>query len=317
MSASPEQITEARGVSILDLIGNTPLLSLPRLGRTRTNVEIYAKAEWQNPGGSTKDRAAASMIADGERRGLLGPGKTILDATSGNTGIAYALIGAARGYRVRLCVPENISPERRRILLAYGADLVVTDPLQGADGAIREARRVYRGDPSSYFYPDQYGNDANWRAHYEATGPEIVAQTGGRITHFVAGLGTTGTFMGVGRCLRAFGRERGREIRLISFQPDSPFHGMEGLKHLRSAIVPGIYDPALADEDLRVSTEEAHAMMRRLAAEEGLLVGISSGAALVACQRVAEGLSEGVIVTILPDRGERYLSERLWDEPAG
>ncbi len=303
------------GTTLLDLIGNTPLLSLARLGRSQPGVEIYAKAEWQNPGGSGKDRPAVRMIAEGERQGRLVPGKIILDATSGNTGIAYAMIGAAKGYLVTLCVPRNISRERREILRAYGADLVYTDPLAGSDGAIREARRLHAENPSTYFYPDQYANDANWQAHYETTGPEIIAQTEERITHFVAGLGTSGTFMGVGRRLRELGQAQGRHIQLVSFQPDSPLHGVEGLKHMDSAIVPAIYDPDLADEDLRVSTEEAHALVRRLALEEGILAGISSGAALAVCLRIAERFTEGVVVTVFPDRGERYLSERFWEEP--
>ena len=228
----------------------------------------------QNPGGSVKDRPAARMLREGERSGALVPGKIILDATSGNTGIAYAMIAAARGYRVRLCVPENVTPERKRILQAYGAELIWTDPLDGSDGAIREARRLFEAEPGRYFYPDQYNNDENWRAHYDGTGVEIIAQTEGRVTHFVAGLGTSGTFVGVGRRLRAFAQERGRDIKLISVQPNSPMHGLEGLKHMDSAIVPGIYDPSLADENLEVETEDAYRMVRRLAAEEGLLVGI-------------------------------------------
>ncbi len=300
--------------SLLDLIGNTPLLRLRRFERACPGVELYAKAEWQNPGGSVKDRAAARMLAEGERSGALQPGKIILDATSGNTGIAYAMIGAARGYRVRLCVPENVTPERKRVLRAYGADLVFTDPLDGSDGAIREARRIYGSAPELYFYPDQYNNPVNWQAHYDTTGAEIIAQTGGRVTHFVAGLGTSGTFVGTGRRLRDFARQQGRHVELISVQPNSPMHGLEGLKHMATAIVPGIYDPALADQDLRVDTEEAYVMVRRLATEEGLLAGISSGAALAASLRVAERLTTGVLVTIFSDGGEKYLSERFWDE---
>jgi cysteine synthase B len=269
---------------------------------------LYAKAEWQNPGGSVKDRAAARMIADGEASGALTPGLTIVDATSGNTGIAYAMIGAAKGYKVRLCLPENASPERKLILRAFGADLLLTDPLEGTDGAIREVRRLVAANPEQYFYPDQYSNDANWRAHFDTTGPEIIEQTGGRITHFVAGLGTSGTFMGTGRALRQFDPA----IRLISFQPASPFHGLEGLKHMESAMVPRIYDATLADEDLRVATEAAHSMVRRLAREEGLLVGISSGAALAAALEVARRLNHGVVVTVFPDGAEKYLSESFW-----
>ena len=297
------------GLTVLDLIGNTPLLRLQRIAGDLP-VELYAKAEWHNPGGSVKDRAAAWMIEAGERSGALRPGRTILDATSGNTGIAYAMIAAARGYRVRLCVPANVTAERLRILRAYGAELVLTDPLEGSDGAIREARRIYAADPEAYFYPDQYNNEANWRAHFETTGREILEQTQGRVTHFVAGLGTSGTFVGTGRRLRAFNPR----VRLVSVQPDSPLHGLEGLKHMDSAIVPGIYDPRLADEDVRVGTEEAYAAVKRLALEEGLLVGPSSGAALVAALRVARQAPGAVIVTVFPDGGVKYLSEPFWDE---
>jgi cysteine synthase B len=294
--------------SVLDLIGGTPLIRLRRFEAEVPGVELYAKAEWQNPGGSVKDRAAARMIAEGEASGALRPGFTIVDATSGNTGIAYAMIGAARGYRVKLFLPENASRERKLILRAFGAELVLTDPLEGTDGAIREVRRLVAEHPGEYFYPDQYSNDANWRAHYETTAPEIIAQTGGRLTHFIAGLGTSGTFVGTARALRRFNAA----IRLISFQPDSPFHGLEGLKHMPSAMVPAIYDPALADEDLRVSTEAAHAMVRRLAREEGLLVGISSGAAISAALDVARRAGTGVVVTVFPDGAEKYLSESFW-----
>jgi len=298
--------------SILDSIGNTPLLHIggyPHLAAR--NVEIYAKAEWQNPGGSVKDRAAARMIANGERSGALRPGGTILDATSGNTGIAYAMIGATLGYRVRLCVPGNVTRERLRTLRAYGAEVILTDPMEGSDGAIREARRLHDEDPS-LFYPDQYNNAANWHAHYETTAREIWEQTNGRVTHFVAGLGTTGTFVGTARGLR----ELNRGVRLYSIQPDGPLHGVEGLKHMASSIVPGIYDASLADEDLRVSTEAAHEMTRRLAARHGLFAGVSSGAALEGALRVAEGARDAVIVTIFPDGGTRYLSEPFWDGSA-
>ena len=244
MSTSNASILDrAPGSSVFDMIGRTPLVRLHQFERETPGVELYAKAEWQNPGGSVKDRAAARMILEGEASGKLVRGKTILDATSGNTGIAYAMVGAARGYTVRLCVPENASPERKVILRALGAELVLTSPLEGSDGAIREARRLYAKDPDRYFYPDQYSNDANWRAHYDTTAPEIIEQTSGRITHFVAGLGTSGTFIGTGRRLRNYSPA----IKLISFQPDSPFHGLEGLKHMESAIVPAIYDPTLAD----------------------------------------------------------------------
>ena len=295
--------------SVVDLIGRTPLLRLGGFGLDTPGVEIYAKAEFQNPGGSVKDRAAASIIRDAERSGRLHNGVTILDATSGNTGIAYAMIAAARGYRLKLCMPANVTPERKRTLKAFGAELVLTDPMEGTDGAIREVRRLYAADPDRYFYADQYNNDANWRAHYETTAPEIIEQTEGRVTHFIAGLGTSGTFMGVGRRLREFNRD----IRLISVQPDSPMHGVEGLKHMETAIKPGIYDASLADEDLRITTERAYAFTRRLAAEEGLLVGVSSGAAVAAALDVAATLREGVLVLVFPDSGTRYLTERFWD----
>jgi cysteine synthase B len=298
-----------RRTPILALIGNTPLLRLS--GDIPAGVEIYAKAEWQNPGGSVKDRAAWRMIAEAERAGALKPGGTILDATSGNTGIAYAMLGAALGYRVRLCVPANVTPERLRMLRAYGAEVVLTDPMEGSDGAIREARRLSAADPS-LFYSDQYNNEANWRAHYDTTAAEIWAQTGGRVTHFVAGLGTSGTFVGTARRLR----ELNPCIRLIAFQPDSPLHAIEGLKHMASAIVPGIYDPSLAGEDLRISSEDAQEMTRQLAARHGLLAGVSSGAALAAALRVAADARDAVIVTIFPDGGARYLSDRFWDGEA-
>ena len=298
--------------SVIDLIGNTPLVRLRRFEDGLRNVELYAKIEGKNPGGSVKDRPAARMILDGERSGALGPGRIILDATSGNTGIAYAMIGASKGYPVKLCLPENVTPERKRTLRAYGAELVMTSPLEGSDGAIRMARKLYEADRDRYFYPDQYNNDANWRSHFDTTGPEIIDQTDGRLTHFVAGLGTSGTFMGVGRRLRNFNPA----IRLISVQPDSPLHGLEGLKHMESAIVPGIYDPSLADEDVRVSTEDAHELTRQLATQEGLLVGISSGANLVGALRIARKTSDAIVVVIFCDGGEKYLSERFWEEPA-
>ncbi len=296
--------------SIADLIGRTALLRLRQFESGTPGVELYAKAEFQNPGGSVKDRAAAAILREGERAGRLRPGMTILDATSGNTGIAYAMIAAARGYNLRLCVPANVTPERTRTLRAYGADIVLTSAMEGSDGAILEARRLFAEEPGRYFYADQYNNDANWRAHYDTTAPEILDQTGGRVTHFVAGLGTSGTFIGVGRRLR----EHRRDIRLISVQPDSPMHGIEGLKHMETAIRPGIYDPSLADEDIRVSTERAYALTRRLA-QEGLLVGVSSGAALGASLDLAARIREGVIVMIFPDSGTRYLTEHFWDAP--
>jgi cysteine synthase B len=307
MASGP--VTPAIGVSILDLIGRTPLIRLRQIEKACPGVEIYAKAEWQNPGGSVKDRAAARMIAEGEQSGALTPAKTILDATSGNTGIAYAMIGAAKGYKVKLCVPENASPERKLILRAFGADLVLTSPLESTDGAIREARRLYAESPDRYFYPDQYSNDGNWRAHYDTTGPEIIEQTAGSLTHFVAGLGTSGTFVGTARRLRQFNPT----IKLISFQPATAFHGLEGLKHMASAIVPGIYDPSIADEDLRVESEDAFDMVRRLAREEGVMAGISSGAAVAAVLQVAKTLKTGIIVTVCPDGAEKYLTEKFWN----
>jgi cysteine synthase B len=311
-SPSSSSSADRLGSSVLDLIGRTPLVRLTRFERETPGVQLWAKAEWQNPGGSVKDRAAARMILDGEESGDLTPDRVIIDATSGNTGIAYAMVGAARGYRVKLCLPDNASPERKLILRAFGAELVLTDPLEGTDGAIREARRLKASDPDRYFYPDQYNNDSNWRAHYDTTGPEIIEQTSGRLTHFVAGLGTSGTFIGTGRRLRKFNTA----IKLISFQPSGPFHGLEGLKHMESAIVPGIYDPSVADEDLRVESERAYEMVRRLAREEGLLAGISSGAALAATLEVARRLDRGVVVTVFPDGAEKYLTEKFWQVDA-
>ncbi len=301
-------VVDSAPASLLDLIGNTPLLKLKNL-INNPRVEVYGKAEWANPGGSVKDRPALNMILEGERSGALTPDKVIIDATSGNTGIAYAMIGAALGYRVKLCLPSNASQERKQILKAYGVDLVLTDPLQGSDGAIREVRRIVAEDPERYFYPDQYNNPANWQAHYKTTGVEIFEQTSGRITHFVAGLGTSGTFIGVGRRLR----ELKPEVRLISVEPDSPFHGLEGLKHMATAIVPGIYDPSLADERLEISTEEAYDMVKQLARREGWFVGISSGANVAAALKVAGQIDEGVIVTILCDDASKYLSEKFWE----
>ena len=301
--------------SLADLIGQTPLLRLRQFERDLGGVELYAKAEWLNPGGSVKDRPAARIVAEGESSGQLTHDRVLLDATSGNTGIAFAMVGAARGYRVKLCVPRNVTPERIRILRSYGAELVPTDPLEGSDGAIREARRLYSESPDKYFYADQYSNEANWQAHFDTTGAEIIEQTSGRVTHFVAGLGTSGTFVGTGRRLRQFAREKGQHITLASVQPSSPLHGLEGLKHMESAIVPRIYDPSLADEDLRVDTEDAYQVVRRLATEEGILVGLSSGAALHATMQLAAALREGVFVTVFCDSGERYLTQQFWDKP--
>ena len=298
--------------SVLDLIGNTPLLSFKRVARAAAPVRVFAKAEWYNPGGSVKDRAALAMILDGERRGVLTRDKTIIDATSGNTGIAYAMIAAERGYRVKLALPSNASPERKQSLLAYGAELILTDPTEGTDGAQRAVKRIVDEDPGRYFYPDQYNNPAHWQAHYETTAMEIWRQTGGQVTHFVTGLGTTGTFTGVTRRLK----ELNPAIQCVSVQPDAPLHGLEGMKHMETAIVPGIYDPALADANLEVATEDAHQAVLRLAREEGLLVGMSSGANLSAALRVAADLKDGVVVTIFCDSASKYLSDRFWEEAA-
>ena len=301
------------GQQLVERVGKTPLLRFERIGAQFPNVEIYAKAEWFNPGGSVKDRAALAMVRDGERTGNLRPGKIILDATSGNTGIAYGMIGAALGYRVKLCLPASASPERKHILKAYGVDLAITPGDEGSDGAIRRVREIHAAEPDKYFYPDQYCNPANPGAHYATTAPEIWEQTQGRITHFVAGLGTSGTFVGTTRRLKEFNPR----IRCIGVQPDSGFHGLEGLKHMATAIVPEIYDRSLADEDLPARTEDAQQMVKSLAREEGILAGVSGGAALWACFDVARRLpphERAVIVTIFPDSGEKYLSERFWTE---
>jgi len=297
--------------SVLQLIGDTPLLSFRRVDAGVRPARVFAKAEWCNPGGSVKDRAALNMILDGERRGLLTPGKIIVDATSGNTGIAYAMIAAERGYRVKLALPSNASIERKQSLIAYGAELILTDPHEGTDGAQRYLKALVERDPDLYFYPDQYNNDANWKAHYETTAMEIWRQTEGRITHFVTGLGTSGTFMGVTRRLK----ELNPAVQCISMQPDGPLHGLEGLKHMPTALVPGIYDPGIADGQIEVATEDAHQMVLRLAREEGFLVGVSSGANLVAALQVALQVKEGVIVTIFCDSAAKYLSESFWQDP--
>jgi S-sulfo-L-cysteine synthase (O-acetyl-L-serine-dependent) len=307
--------TSAQIRSVIDLIGNTPLLGFKRVFAHVAPIQILLKAEWYNPGGSVKDRAALNMILDGEQRGVLTPDKTILDATSGNTGIAYAMIGAERGYRVKLCLPKNASQERKQSLLAYGAELVFTDPGEGTDGAQRKVKEIYESDPKKYFYPDQYNNPANWKAHFETTAPEIWNQTDGRITHFVAGLGTSGTFMGVTRRLKQYNPE----ITCISMQPDSPLHGLEGMKHMETAMVPGIYDPSLADAQVEVDTDAAHQMVLKLARHEGVLVGPSTGANLVAAVKLAEqlhrqGERDSVIVTIGCDSAAKYLSDRWWTE---
>ncbi len=293
--------------SILGNVGNTPLLRIRRLYPANEAVEIYAKAEWFNPGGSVKDRAALSMIIEAERSGALTNEKTIIDATSGNTGIAYAMIGSALGYKVALALPSNASRERKNALLAYGAEIIHTDPLEGTDGAQQKVKEIVAAEPEKYFYPDQYNNPANWRAHYRTTAPEIWEQSSYRVTHFVAGLGTSGTFIGTSRRLKEFNPA----ICCISFQPDSLLHGLEGLKHFETSIVPGIYDSAIADEQLTVSTEEAYEMVKRLAREEGLFVGISSGAATAASLKVASQLKSGVVVTVFPDSGARYGTEHF------
>jgi len=299
--------------SLLEQIGNTPLLYLANIGREFPNIEIYAKAEWFNPGGSVKDRPALSMIEAGLASGLLEPGKTIIDATSGNTGIAYAMIGAALGYAVKLCLPESASHERKRILRAYGAELVMTPGDLGTDGAIRRVKEIVASEPDAYYYPDQYSNPANWQAHYRGTAREIWEQTSRRVTHFVAGLGTSGTFVGTTRRLR----ELKPGIRCVSLQPDASFHGLEGWKHMPSAMRPAIYDETLADENVEVGTEDAYRMVKRLAREEGMLVSPSSAAALLGCLKVAYRVpaeERAVMVTVFPDSAAKYLSERFWDE---
>jgi len=310
---APEPAIPRPGQSLLDRIGNTPLLPFDTLTRDFPTIQLFGKAEWYNPGGSVKDRTAGSIVAEARRSGKLMTGKILLDSTSGNTGIAYAMLGAALGFPVTLCVPENVSPERKRILQAYGANIIFTDAGEGSDGATRVAHELAVKHPDLYFYADQYSNDANWRAHYLTTANEIWQQTEGRVTHFVSIMGTTGTFVGTTRRLR----ELNPHIRCISLQPDSPFHGIEGTKHLESTLIPAIYDASLADENLGVRTEEAHAMAKRLAREEGLLVGVSAAAAIVGSLKVAERLKKNqpaLIVTILPDSGDKYLSERFWNE---
>ncbi len=298
--------------SILMHIGNTPLLRVGRSFRKNENVEIYAKAEWFNPGGSVKDRAAFSMILDAERSGALTRDKTIIDATSGNTGIAYAMIGSVLGYGVMLALPSNAGRERKSILRVYGAEVILTDPLSGTDGAQQRVREIVAAEPGKYFYPDQYNNPANWLAHYRTTAVEIWEQSAQRVTHFVAGIGTGGTFVGTSRRLKKLNPE----IQCISFQPDSPLHGIEGLKHLETSVIPGIYDASVADEQMKISTGEAYEMAKTLARDEGLFVGISSGAAMAASLKVAAKIDRGVIVTVFPDGGARYGSEHFWSEPA-
>jgi S-sulfo-L-cysteine synthase (O-acetyl-L-serine-dependent) len=320
MNVRPAIATSERGASfgpvgqsVLERIGNTPLLRLERIGREFPNIEFLAKAEWFNPGGSVKDRPALSMIQAGLASGALRPGKTIIDATSGNTGISYAMIGAAMGYPVTLCLPDSASHERKRILAAFGAEMITTPGDEGTDGAIRRVQKIVAADPEKYFYPDQYSNPANWQAHYRGTANEIWAQTSGRVTYFVAGLGTSGTFVGTARRLR----ELNPAIRCISLQPDAAFHGLEGWKHMETAIRPSIYDDTLADEDLAVGTEDAYRLVKRIARDEGLLVSPSAAAALSGCFAVAKKIpreQHAVIVTIFADSGAKYLSERFWDE---
>ncbi len=312
---APHSSVPRPGLSLLDRIGNTPLLRFDQLTAQLPGVTLLGKAEWYNPGGSVKDRAAANIVGEGRRSGQFSSGKILLDATSGNTGIAYAMLGAAEGFPVTLCMPTNVSVERKRILAAFGANIIYTDPGDGSDGAIRMARELAAKHPDLYFYADQYSNNANWQAHYYGTANEIWQQTEGRITHFVAMLGTSGTFMGTTRRLR----ELNPSIRCISLQPDSAFHGIEGAKHMASAIVPKIYDPELADDNIEIATEDAHAMARRVARECGLLLGISAAAGIVGSSQISDRLQlrkeqRAVVVTILCDSGDKYLSERFWTE---
>ncbi len=314
MTTFAAPVSALKKASLLDQIGNTPLIRLQKLDSQYPGVEIYAKGEFFNPGGSVKDRAGLNMILDGERTGRLTPDKVLLDATSGNTGIAYAMIGSLKGYKIKLCLPENASRERKQILTAYGAEMVFSDPEESSDGAIRLCREIYEADPERYFYPDQYNNPANWKAHFDGTAPEIMEQTDGSITHFVACMGTSGTFMGNSR---RFKRDM-PQVKCISAQPSSGFHGLEGLKYMPTAIVPGIYDPTIADDNLWIETEDAYSMTRWLGKNEGLLVGMSSGANVYAASRVAEGIVEkgdsGVIVTVLCDGATKYLSEPFWND---
>jgi cysteine synthase B len=313
-SVAGEAASAAPATDVLAHIGNTPLLRLKRITQDLPGIEIYGKAEYFNPGGSVKDRPALNMILDGERTGKLKPGGTILDSTSGNTGIAYSMIAAARGYKVKLCVPANASMERKRILQAYGAEIVFTNPGDGSDGAMRKVQEIYSANPSAYFYPNQYDNPANWQAHFNTTGPEIIEQTSGRITHFIAALGTSGTFMGTTRRLK----KELPHVECISVQPSSGFHGLEGLKHMPTAIQPGIYDDKLADRNLWLETDDAHRMVKRLAREEGVLIGISAGANVHAALMIGKELHaqgrEAVIVSVLCDSADKYLSEHFWDE---
>ena len=318
-SEGPREIAlglgETLGHSLIERIGYTPLLRLDALTSDLPGIALLGKAEWYNPGGSVKDRAAANIVAEARRSGQLRPGQILLDATSGNTGIAYAMLGAAEGFPVTLCMPENVSRERKQILQGYGANILYTDPADGSDGAIRMARELANKHPDQYFYADQYSNEANWKAHYHGTANEIWQQTQGRVTHFVSMLGTSGTFVGTTRRIK----ELNPAVQCISLQPDSSFHGIEGAKHMASAIVPKIYDPQLADQNLEIATEDAYAMARHLSRNAGLLVGVSAAAAVVGCLKIARELPlkrgrEAVIVTILCDSGDKYLSERFWNE---
>jgi len=315
LTLNPVAPSRADGRDIEALIGNTPLLGFRRItAHLPEDVVVYAKAEWTNPGGSVKDRAAANIVRQAEINGTLRPGKVILDSTSGNTGIAYAMLGASKGYRVKLFMPGNVSPERFAILKAYGAELELTDPLEGSDGAIRAVRQLATAEPDTYFYADQYNNPANWQAHYETTGVEVWEQTGGAVTHFVAALGTSGTMMGTGRRLKDYNPD----VQVVALQPDSPFHGLEGLKHMPTAIKPGIYDEVFPDRQIGIGTEETYDMARRLAREEGYLVGISAASAMVGAMQVAEELAlagqPGVVVTLFPDNAYKYLSESFWQK---
>jgi cysteine synthase B len=310
----PQQAAASLGLNLFDRIGNTPLLRLDAVTRDLPGVALLGKAEWHNPGGSVKDRAAGNIVLEGRRSGAFGAGKILLDSTSGNTGIAYAMLGAAEEFPVTLCMPENVSVERKQILESYGANMIYTDPAEGSDGAIRKVRELAAAHPDQYFYADQYSNDANWRAHYLHTANEIWQQTLGRVTHFVSMMGTSGTFVGTTRRLK----ELNPKVRCISLQPDSAFHGIEGAKHMESALVPKIYDPTIADENLEISTEDAYAMARRLS-RGGLLLGVSSAAAVVGSLKIAGDLQlqrgqEAVIVTVLCDSGDKYLSERFWKQ---
>jgi cysteine synthase B len=311
----PSALGETLGHSLIERIGNTPLLRLDALTADLPGVVLLGKAEWYNPGGSVKDRAAANIVSQARRRGQLGPGQILLDATSGNTGIAYAMLGAAEGFPVTLCMPQNVSRERKQILQGYGANILYTDPADGSDGAIRLARELAAKHPEQYFYADQYSNEANWKAHYHGTANEIWQQTQGRVTHFVSMLGTSGTFVGTTRRLK----ELNPAVQCISLQPDSSFHGIEGAKHMASAIVPRIYDATLADQNLEIATEDAYAMARQLSRTAGLLVGISAAAAVVGSLKIARALPlkkghDAIFVTILCDSGDKYLSERFWNE---